>query len=168
MMGLVFMVGIGKVFAAVFAGKVVAAGGIAAMVGAVAWPVVQNWKKKPKDSFPLSYYPMFSVKRSETAKVQYLLGVGAGGERRLLPYTYAGDGGFNQVRRQIRRMVREGDAGKLCERVASGISANGRFSDVETGQVVTGEDLYSDYFAGKKEPLSEKVHASRKIEKSLA
>src|SRR5262249_22843254 len=34
------------------------------MIGATLSPVVENWREKPTDSFPLSYYPMFSQKRA--------------------------------------------------------------------------------------------------------
>ncbi len=43
----------------------VLAGGVA-LLGSVLVPIRQNWRAKPRDGFPLSYYPMFSAKRSGT------------------------------------------------------------------------------------------------------
>jgi len=146
------------------------AGGLSLLtVGAVLWPVAQNWRKEPKDSFPLSYYPMFSAKRSESAKVNYLVGVGARGERYLLPYAYAGTGGLNQVRRQINRILRKGGADRLCRLVAENVAQEkeGRFADVVTVRVVTGEYRLTDYFTGKRDPVSEVVHASCPVERKL-
>ncbi|MBA3610966.1 MAG: hypothetical protein H0W54_06065 [Rubrobacter sp.] len=134
-------------------------------VCAVLWPVVQNWREKPKDGFPLSHYPMFSARRSKSASVTYLVGLGAGGGRHPLPYTYAGTGGLNQVRRQINRVVRGGKADTLCRIVAVKVAREERLADVVTVQVVTGRYRLTDYFAGKKDPLSEVVHASCSVER---
>jgi len=43
-----------------------------AMIGAVLWPVHQNWRARPQDSFPLSYYPMFRAKREAIETFHYL------------------------------------------------------------------------------------------------
>jgi hypothetical protein len=134
-------------------------------IGAVLWPVTQNWRKEPKDGFPLSYYPMFSAKRSERARVHYLVGLGTRGERQPIPYTYAGTGGLNQVRRQINRVVRGGRADTLCRIVAAKVAREERFAGVVTVQVVTGEYPITDYFTGKRNPASERVHAACQIER---
>lgn len=144
------------------------AGGLSVLtIGAVLWPIVQNWREKPRDGFPLSYYPMFSAKRARTASVTYLVGLDARGGRRLLPYDYAGTGDLNQVRRQINRIVREGRADKLCQIVAGKVAleGEGEFADVVTVQVVTGKYRLADYFAGKRDPVSERVHASWPVER---
>lgn len=135
---------------------------------AVLWPVTRNWRKNPEDDFPLSHYPMFSVRRAKKAHVTYLVGLDAGGGRLLLPYGFAGVGGLNQVRRQINRTVREGDADRLCRGVAAAVAREkeGRFADLTTVQVVTGEYRFADYFTGEKAPISEKIHASRPVERS--
>ncbi len=144
------------------------AGGLSLLtIGAVLWPVTQNWRKIPKDSFPLSYYPMFSAKRSKKATVHYLVGLGARGERHLIPYTYAGTGGLNQVRRQINRVVRGGRADTLCRIVAAKVAQEeeDRFGGVVTVQVVTGEYRLTDYFTGNRDPVSERVRASCRVER---
>ena len=85
---------------------------------ALLWPIRQNWQEFPEDDFPLSYYPMFSHKRAPTYKAYYIVGFDAVGQRHLLSYKYAGTGGFNQVRRYINQMAREGKGDQLLERVA--------------------------------------------------
>ncbi|NJM08485.1 hypothetical protein HC891_23350 [Candidatus Gracilibacteria bacterium] len=38
------------------------------LVGAVLAPLIENWRAAPRDNFPLSYYPMFSARRSKRSK----------------------------------------------------------------------------------------------------
>src|SRR5262245_34764942 len=70
-----------------------------AMVGAAMWPIQQNWREKPRDNFPLSYYPMFSAKRDKIETFYYVLGRDAEGGRYYLHYRLIGAGGLNSVRR---------------------------------------------------------------------
>src|SRR5262245_23160043 len=86
-----------------------------AMTGAVLLPVHQNWRSTPHDSFPLSYYPMFSAKRSPVEIFHYIVGYDADDKRYIIPHTFAGAGGLNAVRRQINRTVREGHADELAK-----------------------------------------------------
>jgi hypothetical protein len=146
-----------------------AAGGLSLLtVGAVLWPVARNWRGKPRDGFPLSHYPMFSAKRAEVVRVNHLVGLDERGERRLLPYRYAGAGGMNQVRRQINKRVREGSADGLCRVVAARVALEETLADVTTVQVVTGRYRLADYFSGRREPVSERVRASRPVERDGA
>src|SRR5436190_13657790 len=99
----------GKRWAAVFS---------LAMIGAVLWPIHQNWRKQPHDSFPLSYYPMFSAKREPVEYFFYLVARDEQGARHYVPYQLIGPGGHNSNRRQIRRIVNEGRAADLARAVA--------------------------------------------------
>lgn len=151
-----------------FQGKGFAAGVSLLTVGAVLWPVLQNWREQPKDDFPLSYYPMFSKKRRRSESVIYLVGVDKKGGRRLIRYDHAGTGGLNQVRRQIRRLVREGRAEDLSRLVGTSIveRRDGRYADVTTVEVVTGRYDLDEYFVGRRKvPASETVHASLLVER---
>ena len=143
-------------------GKRMAGGLSLLMVGAVLWPIVENWRTEPKDSFPLSYFPMFSVKRGKEMRLAYLVGYDAQGRRYPIPYRYAGAGGLNQVRRQLNAIVRTGRAEDLCRRVAAALAGEpvGPLAEVVTVQVVTGRFCFDDYFFGNKEPLAEVVHAT--------
>jgi hypothetical protein len=147
-------------------GKPLAIGFSLAMIGAVLWPIIENWRKESKDDFPLSYYPMFSAKRSKRSKVTYLVGRDAQGQRSVIDYKFAGRGGMNQVRRQIRRLVAQGQADKLCRSVAANVARtqNGSLNDIVTVQIVTGNYRLDDYFSGNKHPLSETVHAECQVE----
>jgi len=126
-------------------------------------PVVQNWREQPKDGFPLYYYQMFSLKRSDRITVRYLVGLDAHGERHLLPRTYAGTGGLNQVRRQINKVVRGGKADTLCKLVAAKVAQGDeeRFAGVVTVQVVVGRYRLTDYFADRRGSVWDRMDASR-------
>ncbi len=131
------------------------------MVCAVLAPIRNNWGRRQVDSFPFSYYPMFSAKRRSTVKVTHLVGEDNHDNRVRIPYSCAGSGGLNQVRRQIHRVVRRGHAEELCLRVKDEVIGRKRFGQVATVQVVTGTYHLDDYFSGRnKQPLKEKLHAS--------
>ncbi|MDQ3628740.1 MAG: hypothetical protein M3419_08025 [Actinomycetota bacterium] len=146
-------------------GKLVALSASGALLAAVLAPMRQHWRSKARDGFPLSYYPMFSARRKRHGTVTHLVGQTATGSRRLLHYSYAGTGGLNQVRRQLRRTVREGRAGDVAALVASRVATRPRRGDeaVTRVQVVTGRYAYDDFFSGQREPVSEEVHASMTV-----
>lgn len=148
-------------------GKRRAGGASLLVLGAVLWPVVQNWREEPKDSFPLSYYPMFTTVRGGRTRVTHLIGLDEDGKRHQLHYKYAGMGGMNQVRRQINRAVREGRADALCRTVAERVAAKNDpdLAGVTTVQIVTGRYLLEDYFAGARRPVKEQVRASCPVER---
>jgi len=149
-------------------GKTLAAVFSILMICAVLSPIIQNWRSKPKDSFPLSYYPMFSKKRSQTEHVTYLVGLDAKGERHIIPYRFAGTGGMNQVRKQIRKFARRKEtAAARCQAIAEKVAQREgtRYADLVAVQIVTGEYRRADYFTSAKRPLEEKVHASCAVER---
>jgi hypothetical protein len=127
------------------------------LLGAVLWPIAQNWRETPRDDFPLSYYPMFSHRRGRRVKVTHLLGRDAAGRRIPIAYGLVGPGGFNQVRRQVRQLVERGDAAALCAQVASRV--RGAHPGLVTLQVVTGTYELNRFFGGDRRPHKEKVHA---------
>lgn len=88
----------------------------------IMFPVVENWREKPKDSFPLSYYPMFSHKRGATYGVYYFVGYDSAENRYKIPYKLAGTGGFNQVRRQIKKKARSTRAKAFTQQVAERVT----------------------------------------------
>jgi hypothetical protein len=146
--------------------KGVAAGFSLLLVGAALWPIVENWREKPKDNFPLSYYPMFSAKRGKKETINYIIGYDAQGARHIVSYTYAGTGGMNQVRRQINTLVKRGEAERLCRDVAARLAAEreGPLAGVVTVQVISGTYRLSDYFSGNKQPVAEEILASAPVE----
>ncbi len=139
------------------------------LIGAVLWPIHQNWKSKPHDSFPLSYLPMFSAKRKAVESFYYLVGRDENGARYLIPYLLIGLAGENQTRRQIDRIVREHRATELAGSVARelGGETEAPWSHIATVAVVRGSYVVDDYFHGRKAPASEKILASCSVERSV-
>jgi predicted DCC family thiol-disulfide oxidoreductase YuxK len=134
----------------------------ALLLAATLAPVAQNWRPTPKDNFPFSYYPMFAAKRSETYSVNYIVGLDAQGQRHQIPHDFAGDGGFNQTRRQLGKLIRTDQATTLCQTIAAAIAQQPGppFSDIATVRLVTGTFRFADYFGANKTPLEERAHAS--------
>lgn len=136
------------------------------MIAAVLSPATQNWRDKPKDSFPLSYYPMFSAKRAPTSRITYMVGIDSDGNRRKLHYKFAGDGGLNQVRRQINKMVEKDDEDKLCKAVARRVASKqeGWVTNVVAVQIRTDTYDLTGYFSGANTaPVKEKIRATSKV-----
>jgi hypothetical protein len=135
---------------------------VAITLGVVLSPLAQNWSPKPKDNFPLSYYPMFSARRASEYSTPTLVAVNAQGQRTTLPHRFAGSGGFNEVRHQVRARISNGKAKSLCRKLARRISREENWKEKElmTVQVITATHNLDDYFAGKKAAASEVLHAS--------
>ena len=148
-------------------GKRLAALASVAMIGAVLWPIHQNWRKQPHDSFPLSYYPMFSAKREPVEFFYYLVARDEQGARYYVPYQFIGPGGHNSNRRQIRRIVNEGRAADLARSVAQRLGRRDElpWSKIVTVSVVRGKFAVDDYFHGKQAPVSEQIKASWPVER---
>jgi hypothetical protein len=132
------------------------------LIGLTLAPIAQNWRPEPQDSFPFSYYPMFSQKRGDEYRVNYIVGLDGQGNRHLISHKFAGEGGFNQTRRQINRQVREKKAAELCRSVAAKVARVVRppYTEIVTVNIVRGSYRFADYFAGNKIPVSERVQAS--------
>ncbi len=131
-------------------------------VGLVLSPITQNWSQKPKDNFPLSYYPMFSAVRGETYTSPAMVGWTAAGERRVVPYTFAGSGGLNEVRRQVRTRIQERKAKQLCRKVARRVARSSRpeMAGIERLQIVMATHNLDAYFHGDKRAVKEKLYAA--------
>ena len=141
-------------------GKRLAAAFSLGLMALVASPVAENWKAEPLDSFPLSYYRMFSEDRADRQRITYLVGLDDGGNRYLIPHRFAGNGGMNQVRRQINRLVEQGEAATLCRSVASRLGrSTSELPELVTIEVITGTYRLSAYFTGDRAPLEENVRA---------
>jgi hypothetical protein len=135
---------------------------------AIMWPVQENWRDKPKDNFPLSYFPMFSYKRDSVMSLNYLVGYDTFGNRCVVPYWYAGSGGFNQVRRQINKKVRQEKGDQLIGKVAKRLQNCDEvpYSNLCRVELVEGSYHFEQYFSqGNKTPLRERCIATRNIER---
>lgn len=128
-------------------------------------PILENWKQKPVDSFPLSYYPMFSHRRDATFRGDSVVGVSRDGNRQVLSYRLIGTGGFNQVRRQVRAQIKAGRGADLCAQVAGRLSrakdnALREFHAVEVLRTTHDVDAF---FSGNRTPLESKVYAACEV-----
>ena len=130
------------------------------LIALVLSPIIENWRAKPTDGFPLSHFPMFTSKREATENVTHLVGLDANGNRYVIPHRFAGTGGMNQVRKQIRKSARsKEDAPKLCQTVAEEVAErrSERYAKIVKVVVVSGEYNLDNYFAGAKNPVEEKI-----------
>lgn len=130
--------------------------------------------KNEEDSFPLSTYPMFSADRKGRIIVPHVVGYTADGEPRIPHYEHFGLGGLNQVRRQISQALREGRGVEVAQVYADSL-ARQRDRRVKAGtkrgdrairereiveiQVVRSRFIFDDWFAGKRTPKAEQIHA---------
>ena len=104
----------------------------AAGVAVLLWPLRAyagpqlSGKDAPKfrlDSFPLSTYPMFSEHRGRSTYVPHVIGLTGAGERVIPHARHFGGGGLNQVRKQVSRAIRRGDAALVAQTYADSLAA---------------------------------------------
>ncbi|MDQ3750471.1 MAG: hypothetical protein M3367_15865, partial [Acidobacteriota bacterium] len=138
------------------------------LIALVLSPIIENWRAKPTDGFPLSHFPMFTSKRDETASVTHLVGLDENGNRYVIPHRFAGTGGMNQVRKQISKSARNEDAPKLCQTVAEKVAQrrSERYAKIVKVVVVSGEYNLDDYFAGAKNPVEEKIRVDCDVQRN--
>jgi hypothetical protein len=138
---------------------------IVGFVVAVASPVERNFNRRSDtDGYPLSWYPMFSGRRSDTLRVNYMYGLGAEGKRYKIRYNYWARGGFNQGRSQLAKALRKGRKATMakCEAVAARLAKRKRGwpSRVQTVRVAKGRYDVNEFFVkGNREPMREIVKA---------
>lgn len=137
-----------------------------ALLAAVVAPVRQHWCEQPRDGFPLSCYPMFTAVRPATVREHHVVGVDARGRRRPLPHGWVGPGGGNQVRRQLNRAVRAGEADAVARRAAGEVARRG--AAVVAVEVVTSTYRLDDFCAGRREPERRRVRASAPVPRPVA
>ena len=129
-------------------------------------PITENWADEPKDGFPFSYYPMFAKERGATEHVYHVIGLDSLGKRYDLPYQLAGSGGFNQVRRQIRKRARDGGGERLIRQVARRVGEReGKpYDDLVELRLIRGTYRTEEYLLhGDREPAKEKIYATHQI-----
>lgn len=131
--------------------------------------------KIEEDSFPLSTYPMFSADRKGRIVIPHVIGFTAQGERIIPHYSHFGSGGLNQVRKQIARGIRQGQAVEIAQQYADSIAKqqrrtsipskpevqqrHEREAEIVTVAVVRARYVFDDYFADQKKPAAEVIHA---------
>ncbi len=132
-----------------------------AAVTLIGIPIVQNFREKPDDGFPLSYYPMFSKERHGATELSHPIGIREDGTTIDLHYRTVSRGGMNQVRRQIRKIIRNGDGKELCHDVAEYVAKSRRneYQDIVSVAIVTDTYDFHEFFGGNRTPRRRKVIA---------
>ncbi|GAA2039816.1 hypothetical protein GCM10009720_20450 [Yaniella flava] len=160
----------------VTAGDLWAVAGYAAFAGVLFSPL-RHYVGSPKqvkrtkfaqDSFPISTYPMFSVDRKGRVTVPHVVGITADEQRVPLHYRHYGTGGLNQVRKQIARGVRRGDAADIAQRYADSLAATARRREANIVRVLVVRsrfqfDQYFSHDAHVKLPDHETVRAQCQV-----
>jgi len=128
---------------------------------AILSPIHRPLRGARGDSFPLSWYPMFSRPRPALEPVTYVLGITASGERHVVHAKHHVKGAMNRARRQLVRLAKKPKTAKtLCEQVASRFSKRRRGTMTQVVQIwiVRGKfDLDSYFGAGEKAAVSETI-----------
>lgn len=139
---------------------------IVVTVLAVLTPLNPDWRGRQKDSFPLSWYPMFSKERPEHETPLYAVGLREDGSRAYLDVSLWTTGGFNQGREMLADAVREGTSRRqeFCARIAKA-AAKKRKKVVEVRLVRGTFDRRRFFVDGDHQPLREKVLASCPVER---
>lgn len=130
------------------------------IAGAVLWPVRENFKEKPADNFPLSYYPMFSAKRGDDHTLNYIVGYDSSNMRYYVPYRYIGNGGLNQVRRQLNKKIRMNDTKDILQKTLKRIEMENEFpyNQLLKVELARGNFNLDTYFRdGRKLPEEETI-----------
>jgi hypothetical protein len=134
--------------------------------------VVQNWRPRPRDSFPNSYFPMFISGRDDLHTEHYVTGRDTAGNRWAIHFSNIAPGGnLVRIRREtVAAMVRRGQAAQLCRDVSRRIAERNprALRSVVSLDVVTGTFSLSEYLRGNKPPVSEKVLATCRIDRKTA
>lgn len=119
----------------------------ATIVGTVIAPIVNQFRDAPRDSFPLSHYPMFSARRGHDIGLSFLRGVRADGAVVRIDSRLAVRGGMNQERKQLAAIAkRHTRARKTAERVARRIAQRELHPGVVAVELVRGRFVLADYF----------------------
>lgn len=139
--------------------------GIAAF-GAMISPI---FKEPPRDSFPLSDYPMFSTVR-EAAFLQIAVGVGPGGAEERLPPSLVASSEVMQAAQTLRRAVYQDGAAQLCREIADRVARSRAHSHLERVRIESRLFDPARYFSepGGDEPTERRRHASCRVGPSRA
>jgi len=130
---------------------------------AILLPIHEDFRGPRGDSFPFSWYPMFSRPRPNPDWAHYVVGRTSTGERVIIPSHFYVKGSMNQARRQLDHLVKKNStAHETCERAAKRVASSNRpdLQDVVSLRVVRGYFYMEEYFGkGNKQPVRESTYA---------
>ncbi|MAY80462.1 MAG: hypothetical protein CL930_06705 [Deltaproteobacteria bacterium] len=136
----------------------------AALTFSILAPIKEGWRGVYGDSFPMSWYPMFSKPRRPLERITYMVGVYPDEKRTVIPSTYFVRGPMNQARRHVAKYGRNSTKSmELCERAAKRIAKaeTGRQSKIVQVRLVRGSFSREDYFGRRKKlPVVDYVKAA--------
>jgi hypothetical protein len=137
------------------------------LIIAILLPIHEDFRGPRGDSFPFSWYPMFSRPRPDPEWAHYVVGHTSKGERVIIPAHFYVKGSMNQARRQLDHLVREGrTAHATCEQAATRIARSNQqdLQDVVSVNVVRGYFYMEEYFGkGNKQPVRESIYARCRV-----
>ncbi len=131
-----------------------------AFCAAVLWPLPEAFGARRWDSFPLSWYPMFSDPRGGRERVLHVVGLDAGGEQHLVSAVHWTRGGFNQGSMQLSRAEKAGREAlaEVCGEIARGVARDRKLAAVDRVVVLESRFDPARYFGeGDHRPLSQKM-----------
>lgn len=123
----------------------------ALVIAATLWPALRD---PPRDSFPLSTYPMFSSLR-ERPWIDVIVGFDAAGNQHRIGPELVANAEVMQAAQTISKAIRRKQARQLCEQVAARVSGSLAHLDVVRLEVQSRQFDPRTYFASEagKQPL---------------
>jgi len=134
-----------------------------AFVCACIWPV---FRAPPRDSFPLSDYPMFSSVRGR-AWIHVVVAVDENGNQRSVPPRLVANAEVMQAAQTIAKAVRRGDPARqrLCREVADRLARELRWREYERVELLSRKFAPMQYFVDGPDPIEERRQAVCRIDR---
>lgn len=111
-----------------------------------------------RDSYPHSHLPMFSVRRTETARIDTVIGVSTDGEiTRLSPRLIADTDEVIMAKDAVVNAINSQQTDELCVEIANRVERNG--TDISSIRVVTETYNAVKWFQNIKTPISVNIYA---------
>lgn len=127
------------------------------MVTAVAWPLARD--PVAGDSFPLSTYPMFAVRRKDARlRMAYVVATGPDDRRRHVPPELVASPEVMQTIIAVQRAVGRGEAPVLCRQVAARLAGRGSYRGFDAVEIIDGDHRAIAYL----------LHGQRGRERTIA
>jgi hypothetical protein len=122
----------------------------------------------PRDSFPLSTYPMFAHTRPRIVDIDHVVAVDGDGQRRVVPPAIVSRGEVLQSKAIIDGAVSRGRraSAALCREIAARLADDADWSATRLLEVRRDRFDVLGYFSGAREPLESRVHARCRVRKS--
>lgn len=127
------------------------------LLGLLFVPILRD---PPRDGFPLSNYPMFSLaKERKDARIVHVVGYSREGRHRPIPPEVLGTEEVMQAYQIVQVAIRRGQAADLCRGTAQRVAASADHADIEHLEVRSDHYDAIGYFAGQTRPHGTRVHA---------